>query len=128
MLKRLQQTGITILVSTPYMDEAALCDRIAFIQNGSILEIDTPKAIVKHFSKTLYNISANNMYQLMESLRAYEHTYSAYPFGEYVHYSDNRIDFKPNELNDYLKSKDLNEITIELTQPTIEDTFMALAK
>ena len=128
MLKRLQQTGITILVSTPYMDEAALCDRIAFIQNGSILEIDTPKAIVKHFSKTLYNISADNMYQLMESLRAYEHTYSAYPFGEYVHYSDNRIDFKPNELNDYLKSKGLNEITIELTQPTIEDTFMALAK
>jgi len=128
MLKRLQQTGITILVSTPYMDEAALCDRIAFIQNGSILEIDTPKAIVKHFSKTLYNISADNMYQLMESLRAYEHTYSAYPFGEYVHYSDNRIDFKPNELNDYLNSKDLNEVTIELTQPTIEDTFMALAK
>ena len=128
MLKRLQQTGITILVSTPYMDEAALCDRIAFIQNGSILEIDTPKAIVKHFSKTLYNISADNMYQLMESLRAYEHTYSAYPFGEYVHYSDNRIDFKPNELNDYLNSKDLKEITIELTQPTIEDTFMALAK
>ena len=128
MLKRLQQTGITILVSTPYMDEAALCDRIAFIQNGSILEIDTPKAIVKHFSKTLYNISADNMYQLMESLGAYEHTYSAYPFGEYVHYSDNRIDFKPNELNDYLKSKDLNEVTIELTQPTIEDTFMALAK
>ena len=128
MLKRLQQTGITILVSTPYMDEAALCDRIAFIQNGSILEIDTPKAIVKHFSKTLYNISADNMYQLMESLRAYEHTYSAYPFGEYVHYADNRMDMNPKELNDYLKSKGLNEITIELTQPTIEDTFMALAK
>lgn len=128
MLKRLQQTGITILVSTPYMDEAALCDRIAFIQNGAILEIDTPKAIVNHFSKTLYNISADNMYQLMESLRIYKHTYSAYPFGEYVHYSDNRTDFKPNELNHYLKSKGLNEITIEVTQPTIEDTFMALAK
>lgn len=128
MLKRLQQTGITILVSTPYMDEAALCDRIAFIQNGSILEIDTPNAIIKHFSKTLYNISADNMYQLMESLRVYKHTYSAYPFGEYVHYSDNRTDFKPNELNDYLKSKGLNEVTIEITEPSIEDTFMALAK
>lgn len=128
MLKRLQQTGITILVSTPYMDEAALCDRIAFIQNGAILEIDTPKAIVKHFSKALYNISADNMYQLMESLRIYKHTYSAYPFGEYVHYSDNRTDFKPTELNYYLKSIGLKEITIEVTQPTIEDTFMALAK
>lgn len=128
MLKRLQKTGITILVSTPYMDEAALCDRIAFIQNGSILEIDTPKMIIKHFSKTLYNISADNMYQLIETLRVYEHTFSAYPFGEYVHYADNRMDMNPKELNDYLKSKGLNEITIELTQPTIEDTFMALAK
>lgn len=128
MLKRLQQTGITILVSTPYMDEAALCDRIAFIQNGSILEIDTPNAIIKHFSKTLYNIGADNIYQLMESLRVYKHTYSAYPFGEYVHYSDNRTDFKPNELNDFLKSKGLNEVTIEITEPSIEDTFMSLAK
>ena len=78
--------------------------------------------------KTLYNISADNMYQLIESLRVYEHTFSAYPFGEYVHYADNRMDMNPKELNDYLKSKGLNEITIELTQPTIEDTFMALAK
>ena len=92
------------------------------------VEIDTPKAIVKHFSKALYNISADNMYQLMESLRVYKHTYSAYPFGEYVHYSDNRTDFKPTELNYYLKSIGLKEITIEVTQPTIEDTFMALAK
>ncbi len=128
MLKRLQQTGITILVSTPYMDEAALCDRIAFIQNGSILEIDSPQEIVKHFSKTLYNIRAHNMYQLMESLSHYKHTFSAYPFGEYVHYSDNRMDMNPNELHMYLVSKGLNEIIIEVTQPTIEDTFMALAK
>ncbi|MFH6769351.1 ABC transporter ATP-binding protein [Gaetbulibacter aquiaggeris] len=128
MLKRLQQTGITILVSTPYMDEAALCDRIAFIQNGAILEIDTPKAIVNHFSKTLYNISADNMYQLMESLRFYKHTFSVYPFGEYVHYSDNRMNMNPDELNDYLQSKGLKEITIEVMRPTIEDTFMALAK
>ena len=65
MLKRLQQKDITILVSTPYMDEAALCDRIALIQDGKVLEIDTPEAIVKHFPKQIYNVSANNMYQLI---------------------------------------------------------------
>ena len=54
MLKRLQQKNITILVSTPYMDEAALCDRIALIQDGKILEIDTPEAIVKHYLKQIY--------------------------------------------------------------------------
>jgi len=128
MLKRLQQKGITILVSTPYMDEAALCDRIAFIQNGQILEIDTPRDIVKHFPKKLYNIGADNMYKLIESLKDYQHTHSVFPFGEFVHYTDTRNDLDLIELKEFLKSKGLNQISVETSQPTIEDTFMALAK
>ena len=128
MLKRLQKKGITILVSTPYMDEAELCDRIAFIQDGKILEIDTPQAIVKHYPKPMYNVRANNMYQLINSLKAYEHQHSVYPFGEFVHYTDNRLDFNAEELMQYLESKNLSEISIQITQPTIEDTFMELAK
>ena len=128
MLKRLQQKGITILVSTPYMDEAALCDRIALIQNGKILEIDTPKAIVKHFPKPIYNVRANNMYQLINSLKAYEHQHSVYPFGEFVHYTDNRGELNKNDLFQYLESLNFSSIEIEQTEPTIEDTFMELAK
>ncbi|KYG73237.1 ABC transporter ATP-binding protein [Roseivirga echinicomitans] len=128
MLKRLQQKGITILVSTPYMDEAALCDRIAFIQEGKILEIDTPQAIVKHYPKPLYNVKANNMYALIQGLKAYEHHYSVYPFGEFVHYTDKRTDFDSSDLNAFLESQGLKDITIEPTAPTIEDTFMELAK
>ncbi len=128
MLKRLQQKGISILVSTPYMDEAALCDRIAFIQNGEILEIDSPQDIVKHFPKKLYNVGADNMYKLIESLKHYEHMHSVFPFGEFVHYTDKRNDFNSIELNEYLTSKGLNQISVEVAQPTIEDTFMALAK
>ncbi|MEC8832497.1 MAG: ABC transporter ATP-binding protein, partial [Bacteroidota bacterium] len=128
MLKRLQQKGISILVSTPYMDEAALCDRIALIQDGKILEIDTPKAIVNHFPKSLYNICANDMYGLIESLTNYEHTYSIFPFGEFVHYTDNRDTMDIERLKTYLESQNLTDIHIEKTQPTIEDTFMELAK
>tara|TARA_R110001592_G_scaffold64224_2_gene197508 strand:- start:85 stop:987 length:903 start_codon:yes stop_codon:yes gene_type:complete len=128
MLKRLQQKGITILVSTPYMDEAALCDRIAMIQDGRILEIDTPEAIVKHYPKPIYNVSANNMYQLINSLKEYTHNHSVYPFGEFVHYTDSRIDFNPKELVQFLESKNLSNIIIHKTKPTIEDTFMELAK
>tara|TARA_R110002049_G_scaffold188124_5_gene356410 strand:+ start:5900 stop:6802 length:903 start_codon:yes stop_codon:yes gene_type:complete len=128
MLKRLQQKGITILVSTPYMDEAALCDRIALIQNGKILKIDTPQAIVKHYPKPIYNVRASNMYQLINSLNAYKHKHSVYPFGEFVHYTDNRLDFNPTELIQYLESEKLVDITISKTEPTIEDTFMELAK
>ena len=128
MLKRLQQSGITILVSTPYMDEAALCDRIALIQDGKILEIDSPDKIVKHYPKKLYNIRASKMHQLIENLKTYEHMYSVYPFGEFVHYSDKRIDFNKEELIKYLEQKGLSELSIEPTEATIEDTFMELAK
>lgn len=128
MLKRLQQKDITILVSTPYMDEAALCDRIALIQNGKILQIDTPEAIVKHFPKQIYNVRASNMYKLINSLKDYKYNHSVYPFGEFVHYTDSRTDFKPEELKVHLESKKILNIEIEATVATIEDTFMELAK
>ena len=128
MLKRLQQKGITILVSTPYMDEAELCDRIALIQDGKILQIDTPQAIVKHYPKPIFNVGANNMYQLIESLNAYKFRHSAYPFGEFVHYTDSRTDFNPEDLKAYLESKNLTNLYIKKTMATIEDTFMELAK
>jgi len=128
MIKRLQQKGITILVSTPYMDEAALCDRIALIQDGIILQIDTPEAIIKHYPKSIYNVSADNMYQLIQSLKAFEHSHSVYPFGEFVHYTDKRTAFNPDHLKRYLAKKLLSNITVEITEPTIEDAFMELAK
>ncbi len=128
MLKRLQQKGITILVSTPYMDEAALCDRIALIQDGKILQIDTPKEIVKHYPKNIYDIKADKMYELILYLNEYEQQYSVYPFGEFVHYTDQRDDFNPNDLLKYLETKGLNNIHIKQTQTTIEDAFMELAK
>ncbi len=128
MLKRLQQKGITILVSTPYMDEAALCDRIALIQDGRILEIETPQAIVEKYPKPIYNVRANNTYHLIKSLNNYPHHHSVYPFGEFVHYTDKRDDFNPKELMQYLESEKLSDIEIKQTQPTIEDTFMELSK
>jgi len=127
MLKRLQQKGISILVSTPYMDEAALCDRIALIQDGKILQIDAPQEIVKHHPKKIYNVRADNMYQLIESLKAYPDSYSIYPFGEFVHYSDINTVFKSDELRHYLEEKGLKNILIAETKVTIEDTFMELA-
>ena len=128
MLKRLQQKGITILVSTPYMDEAALCDRIALIQDGKILQIDDPKEIVKHFPTTIYDIKAANIYKLLLALKEYKHSYSVYPFGEFVHYTDKREDFNPQELQQYLEANNHQNIKIEITKTTIEDTFMELAK
>ncbi|MEC7771542.1 MAG: ABC transporter ATP-binding protein [Bacteroidota bacterium] len=128
MLKRLQDKGITILVSTPYMDEAALCDRIALIQDGKILEINTPKAIVEHYPKPIFDVGAHNTYLLIEKLNAYAHKHSVFPFGEFIHYTDQRDGFDPLELREYLKKEGLQNIHIERAKATIEDTFMELAK
>ena len=128
MLKRLQKKGITILVSTPYMDEAALCDRIALIQGGKILKIDTPEAIVSQFPKTIYNVGAVNMYKLIQSLQQYEHVYSVFPFGEFVHYTDKRDLFEISDLQSYLEKEGLTAIHIESTKANIEDAFMELAR
>ena len=65
---------------------------------------------------------------IINSLNRYQHNHSVYPFGEFVHYTDNRLDFNPKELVQYLESENLVDITVSITKPTIEDTFMELAK
>jgi ABC-2 type transport system ATP-binding protein len=126
MLKRLQKKGITILVSTPYMDEAALCDRIALIQKGKILKIDSPERIITNYDKTIYDIQTQNMHQLILDLKKYPSQYSVYAFGEFIHYIDKESDFNSEDLINYLEDKKHLEITIQPTRATIEDVFMDL--
>ena len=128
MLKRLQQKNITILVSTPYMDEAALCDRIALITEGKILQIDTPESIISYFPKKIYKVKTSDTYQLIQDLRVYPQTHSAYPFGEYLHFTSNSDDFKEEYLVSFLSAKKHLDIEVFKTEPTIEDTFMELSK
>lgn len=128
MLKRLQQKNITILVSTPYMDEAALCDRIALITDGKILQIDTPESIISYFPKKIYKVKTSDTYQLIQDLRVYPQTHSAYPFGEYLHFTSNTSDFKEEDLVSFLTGKNHIDIEVFKTEPTIEDTFMELSK
>lgn len=126
MLKRLQQKGITILVSTPYMDEAALCDRIALIQKGEILKIDTPENIINKYDKSIYDVRAKNTYQLIQDLKKYPSQYSVFAFGEYIHYIDKNADFKVLDLHNYLEKHNHTEIEIHVSKTTIEDVFMDL--
>ena len=85
MLKGLKKQGITILVSTPYMDEASLCDRVALIQNGKILSINTPQGVVDSFSKPLWAVKSNRMLPLLHELLQKDYVENAYPFGEFHH-------------------------------------------
>lgn len=128
MLKRLKEQDITIMVSTPYMDEAKLCDRVALMQNGKILSIDTPGDIVKSYPEKLYAIKATDMYALLKDLKKYDRTLESYAFGEYAHASFKNNFFDEGEIKHYLKGKGLEGVEIKPAEITIEDSFIKLLK
>lgn len=125
MLAGLKERGITILVSTPYMDEASRCDRIALCNEGRILGIDTPEGIVRGFNGRLYGISAKNMFTLLERAREIEGVVECYPFGERHHLvadSSFSIERFTKQLTD------IEGLDIASVEPTIEDMFIKLMK
>lgn len=126
MLKDLKKQGITILVSTPYMDEAAMCDRVALMQAGRIMRIDTPENIIGKFSKPLWAVRSQEMYRLLNDLKRYENTESCNSFGEYHHLVLKNDDGNENEILGYLQEHRHLNIDIKGTKPNIEDCFMQL--
>lgn len=116
MLKKLKKQNITIMVSTPYMDEASMCDRIALIQTGKILSVNTPQQIVTDYPHKLYAAKAKDNYHLLEQLKNQRNISLCYISGEYLHVifdgNDTKIDFPDYELKEI--------------EPTIEDCFIQL--
>jgi ABC-2 type transport system ATP-binding protein len=127
MLKQLKLQGITILVSTPYMDEAGLCDRVALMQSGKILSVNTPQGIINEFGKPLYAVRAGEMFRLLKDMKEYEAIETAYPFGGY-HHVILKEGYSTEQLKNYL-SKLLHQNTEVIpVVPGIEDCFMELMK
>jgi ABC-type multidrug transport system ATPase subunit len=125
MLADLKQRGITILVSTPYMDEASLCDRIALCNEGRLLGLDSPHQLVASFQSPLWAIRAKNMYALLEVARRFEGVTECYPFGEFHHlvvtdaFDAEKFARQMNRCDDFVMCE---------AHPTIEDLFIKLMK
>ncbi len=126
LLMGLKAKGITILVSTPYMDEASLCDRTALIQKGNILIIDKPDNVVRSFGSEILSIQSDELYRLLKDLREYPNTSSVFPFGQDLHYTDRRERPDKVDLQKYLRQKKHTHVQIEEITPGIEDVFMKL--
>jgi ABC-2 type transport system ATP-binding protein len=127
MLKRLKEQDITILVSTPYMDEAGLCDKVALIQSGAIMSVNTPQGIVDEFKKPLVAVKAGDMLNLLNDLHAFDGQDDAYPFGEFHHVVLKEKDGE-NKLRNYLAARAHGNLEIKTVTPDIEDCFIALMK
>ncbi|MHB1327097.1 MAG: ABC transporter ATP-binding protein [Gemmatimonadales bacterium] len=130
LLHELRASGMTIVVSTPYMDEADRCDRVALIQKGRILMVEAPGRIGEQYPLPLFAVRDSRRVELIAALQAFEHTRSVYPFGEELHYTDARAEAAPDqilaELGRYLGTRGLSNVPIEPIPAGIEDSFMAL--
>jgi ABC-2 type transport system ATP-binding protein len=127
MLKRLKNEGITILVSTSYMDEATLCDRIALILGGKILSLDTPENVIKSYPEKLYAIKSSSMHVLLKDLRANDNVGQCYAAGEYIHITlKERGEKNENQLFKFLREKHEKDLVFKECIPTVEDCFIRL--
>ncbi len=132
VLKDLKQHGVTILVSTPYMDEANLCDRIALIQEGSFMKIDTPQQIISDYDQILWSVKSKEMYRLLKDLRENKFVLSTYAFGDVHHVTiDPSVKkqekaFSKADLESYLNDKNHEEVEIAPIKASIEDCFMQM--
>ncbi len=127
ILKKMQQNGITILVSTPYMSEASLCDRVALMQNGNLLSVAAPNEITADYPHRLLQIKSDKMFRLLADLQEIEAIISAYRFGEYIHLSvAHHDDAFVGNLQKILSEKGHQSLEIGAVQPDIEDCFLEL--
>ena len=130
LLGTLKASGLPILVSTAYMDEATRCDRVALIQQGHVLAVDPPAAIAARYPHPLIAVHANERHKLIQALRDYPHAKSVYPFGDEIHYSDARTGIAPDnivqELRAYLTGKGFTDVRANSIPAGVEDAFMEL--
>lgn len=127
MLRKLKEQEITMLVSTPYMDEASLCDKIALIQQGRFLQEATPRQIIDQFEETLWAVQSSNMHMLIAHLRSHPQVTSCFAFGE-VHHVTVQDTLQVDEMKQYLHNLGHTQIRIETIRPVIEDCYMVLAQ
>lgn len=126
MLATLREKGITILVSTSYMDEAQRCERIALIDKGRILDVNTPAKLVEGLDENLYNASAKEMYPLLEALRSLPDVKNCYTFGATLHIVTEN-EFNPADAVRRLSDMGLSDVRIYPAKGDIEDLFIKLA-
>ncbi len=126
MLGRLRQQGISIIVSTPYMDEAGRCDRVALMQTGNFLRVGAPEQIVREFSRKVYGVFTQEKSSMLRFLKQSGRAHSAFSFGESIHYIDKNSGASAPEIETFVRSSGIANFRIELITPDIEDVFIDL--
>lgn len=128
MLKRLKTMGITILVSTPYMDEASMCDRIALIQEGHLMSVATPTEMAQAFAEDLWTVRSKKIYHTSNLLGQLPSMVSVNSFGQVLHLVTPKGEHTSRSIAQFLSQSGEVEVAVEQAEATIEDVFILLMK
>lgn len=123
-LQYLKKEGMTILVSTPYMDEAALCDRIALMQSGIIMTENTPAAILRSFTQKLFEIKAPDRFKVLYALREMKEVKRTYLFGHGIHAAFHSGELSGDDVAALLNKAGIYETEINPIIADFEDCFI----
>ncbi len=127
MLARLKATGMTVLVSTPYMDEAARCDRIALIRDGRFLQTDAPASVIASYRGSLFSVKGSDRYRLLRALRGIPGARSAFPFGDSHHLSFDEENVTPERVRGALANAGYGNAEVRRIEASVEDCFLNLS-
>ncbi len=129
-LTHLTGEDLSVVVSTPYMDEASRCDRVGLIQDGTLLAVDAPDAIREGYEWPILSVKAEHRYRVLNVLREFEHVRSVFPFGAELHYTDARADASQiavaDEVRAFLRERGFEQVEVLAIDAGIEDVFMDL--
>lgn len=127
LLDRARAEGITVIASTPYMDEASRCDRIALMDHGRMLLCDTPEAVAAGYPVALYAVRSAQMHRLLDDIRSYAQCRTAFSFGRDIH-ATFAAGFVAKDLRSYLTKRGHTEVLISLAKPSVEDRFIQIGE
>lgn len=129
LLDKIKEYNVTVVVSTPYMDEVTRCDRVALMQEGRFITVDTPTEIVKNYKGDLYALKTTHLFQLLEIMPQFEFKCSYYPYGEYLHISFyHDIETMVSHFISFLEKNQISYEKFDRIAPLLEDCFIELIK
>lgn len=127
MLSRIRESGVSVFVSTPYMDEASMCDRLAMIRDGKIIGTGTPAGIVSGYPYRLLAVEGKRMYPMLKILRGAEGVISCFSFGNSHHLAYDPARTGKEALLKTMHAAGFDDCSVREIAPGIEDCFMQLA-
>ena len=128
ILYQLVHDGLTVLVTTAYLDEAERCNRVGLMNQGRMIRCDTPRALKRALAETCYEVESDDRHAARELLHSQPGVLSVEPAGAKLHLFLASNETSPAKLNQELTAVGLSPAEFREIMPSLEDVFIGLVR